>query len=120
MARVLLCRPPIAGVLRMASSHTHGNLKGLRVLIVEDTWQVAAGLKQLLEGQGAEVAGPVATSADAERLISQRVPDVAIVDIRLRNDDKSYGLIDRLHAGGIRTVVITGFNDVSLESGTVA
>ena len=101
----------------MTSSDAHDVLNGLRVLIVEDAWQVATGLKQLLEALGADVAGPVATSADAERLISQRVPDVAVVDIHLRKDDKSYGLIDRLHARGIRTVVITGFSDVSLEPG---
>ena len=101
----------------MASSDPQEALKGFRVLIVEDAWQVAIGLKQLLEAWGADVAGPVATSADAERLISQRVPDVAVVDIYLHKDDKSYGLIDRLHARGIRTVVITGINDVSLEPG---
>jgi CheY-like chemotaxis protein len=101
----------------MTSSDAHETLKGLRVLIVEDAWQVAKDLKQLLEGLGADVAGPVATSADAERLISKRVPDAAVVDIHLLKGDKSYGLIDRLHDRGIRTVVITGYNDVSLEPG---
>ena len=101
----------------MTSSDAHEALKGLRVLIVEDAWQVATGLKQLLEGMGADVAGPVATSANAERLISQRVPDVALVDIHLLKGDTSYGLIDRLRDRGIRTVVITGYSDVSLEPG---
>ena len=101
----------------MTSSDAHETLKGLRVLIVEDAWQVAMGLKQLLEAWGADVAGPVSTSADAERLISQRILDAAVVDIHLRKGDKSYRLIDRLHDRGIRTVVITGFNDVSLEPG---
>jgi CheY-like chemotaxis protein len=101
----------------MTSSDAHEALKGLRVLIVEDAWQVATGLKQLLEGLGADVAGPVATSADAERLISQRVPDAAVVDIHLLKGDKSYDLIDQLHDRGIRTVVITGYSDVSLEPG---
>ena len=101
----------------MASSDPQEALTGFRVLIVEDAWQVAIGLKQLLEAWGADVAGPVSTSADAERLISQRILDAAVVDIHLRKGDKSYGLIDRLHARGIRTVVITGFSDVSLEPG---
>jgi len=101
----------------MTSSDAHEALKGLRVLIVEDAWQVATGLKQLLEGMGADVAGPVATSADAERLISQRVPDAAVVDIHLLKGDKSYGLIDQLHDRGIRTVVITGYSDVSVKPG---
>jgi CheY-like chemotaxis protein len=101
----------------MASSGAHEPLKGFRVLVVEDAWQVAIGLKQLLEAWGADVAGPVSTSADAERLISQRIPDAAVVDIHLRKGDKSYGLIDRLHDRGIRTVVITGYSDVSVKAG---
>jgi CheY-like chemotaxis protein len=101
----------------MPSADDHDVLNGLRVLIVEDAWQVAMGLKQLLEAWGADVAGPVATSADAERLISQRTPEAAVVDIHLLKGDKSYGLIDRLHDRGIRTVVITGYSDVSVKPG---
>jgi DNA-binding NtrC family response regulator len=101
----------------MASSDPHNPLDGLRVLIVEDSWPVARGLKQLLDAMGAEVVGPVATSADAERLISQRIPDAAVVDIHLRKGEKSHDLIDRLHDRGIRTVVITGYGDVSLGPG---
>ncbi len=106
---------PMAGSVHMASSDPHNALNGLRVLIVEDVWQVATGLKQLLEALGAEVAGPVATSADAERLISQRILDAAVVDIHLRKGDTSYDLIDQLHDRGIRTVVVTGSSDVSVK-----
>jgi CheY-like chemotaxis protein len=101
----------------MTSSDAQETLKGLRVLIVEDAWQVAIGLKQLLEAWGADVAGPVATSTDAERLISKHIPDAAVVDIHLLRGDKSYGLIDQLHNRGIRTIVITGYSDVSVEPG---
>jgi two-component system, chemotaxis family, sensor kinase Cph1 len=103
----------------MASSNAHDALNGHRVLIVEDVWQVAIGLKQLIEAWGADVVGPVATSADAERLISEGIPDAAVVDIHLRKGDKSYGLIDRLHDRGIRTVVITGSSDVLVRPGKV-
>jgi CheY-like chemotaxis protein len=103
----------------MTSSDAHEALKGARVLVVEDAWQVAIGLKQLLEAWEADVAGPVSTSAAAERLISQRIPDVAVVDIHLRKGDKSCDLIDRLHDRGIRIVVITGYSDVSVTAGKV-
>jgi CheY-like chemotaxis protein len=103
----------------MASSAPHDALNGLRVLIVEDAWQVATGLKQLLETLGADVVGPVATSADAERLISEGIPDAAVVDIHLRKGEKSYGLIDQLHDRGICTVVIAGPSDVSVRPGKV-
>jgi CheY-like chemotaxis protein len=95
-------------------------LKGVRVLIIEDSWDVGMGLKTLLEACGADIVGPVATTVDAMRLVSELAPDIALVDIKLRNGEKSYGLIDRLHEQGIRIVVMTGYADVSLNKGKVA
>jgi DNA-binding NtrC family response regulator len=95
-------------------------LNGVRVLIIEDSWDVGMGLKMLLEAWGADVVGPVATTDDAMRLVSERAPDVALVDINLRNGEKSYGLIDRLHEQGTRIVVMSGYADVSLAKGKVA
>src|SRR5437899_2819563 len=80
------------------------DLDGLRVLVVEDSWHVSTGLRMLLEACGAAVDGPVATSADAMRLVSENTPDVAIVDINLRDGEQSYELIDRLQDRGIRIV----------------
>jgi DNA-binding NtrC family response regulator len=77
-------------------------------------------LKRLLEIGGAEVAGPVATASDAVRLISERAPDVALVDISLRSGELSYDLIDQLHDHGIHVIVITGYRHVSFTQGKVA
>jgi CheY-like chemotaxis protein len=96
------------------------NLNGLRVLVVEDSWQVSAALKGLLEAWGADVAGPVATVADAARLVSERRIDVALVDINLRGGELAYDLIDQLHGQGIRIVVVTGYADVSIDEKKVA
>jgi CheY-like chemotaxis protein len=96
------------------------NLDGLRVLVVEDSWQVSAALKRLLEACGADVAGPVATVADAARLVSERPIDVALVDINLRGGELAYDLIDHMHAQGIRIVVVTGYADVSIDERKVA
>jgi DNA-binding NtrC family response regulator len=93
------------------------DLGNLCVLVVDDSWHIGTGLKDLLESWGAEVMGPAATTAEAEHLIAERSPEVAVVDINLRGGERSYGLIDRLHARGIRTVVITGYADVSLPPG---
>lgn len=89
-------------------------LDGVRVLIVEDSWDVGTGLKMLLETWGADTVGPVATMNDARHLVSERPPDVALVDINLRNGELSYELIDWLHARGVRIIVISGYPDVSL------
>lgn len=87
---------------------------GIRILIVEDSWDVGTGLKMLLETWGADPIGPVATMNDARRLVSERAPDIALVDINLRNGELSYELIDWLHAQGVRIIVISGYPDVSL------
>jgi DNA-binding response OmpR family regulator len=60
------------------------DLKGVRILIVEDSWHLGINLKSLLRALGAEVVGPVATASDAERLMSGLTPDVALVDFNLR------------------------------------
>jgi FixJ family two-component response regulator len=54
------------------------------------------------------------------RLVSESTPDVAIVDINLRDGELSYGLIDRLLERGIRIVVLTGYADVSIQEGKAA
>jgi CheY-like chemotaxis protein len=95
-------------------------LSDLCVLVVEDSWDVGTGLKMLLESWGADVAGPAATTADALRLVRGRTPDVALVDINLRDGEQSYCLINQLHSQGIRVVVISGYADVSPAAGTVA
>jgi CheY-like chemotaxis protein len=85
------------------------DLRGVRVLLVEDTWQVGAALKRLLEELGATIAGPARTLAEAERLIAEHSPDIALVDIKLRSDELSYGLIDHLHRRGISVIITSGY-----------
>ena len=109
----------------MNSSHelpesNASDLNGLCVLIVDDSAYVASGVKMLLESWGADVLGPVATIAEAERMLSERRPNVALVDFTLRAGEESYELIDRLCAQGIRVVVVTGDTDVSLPVGGAA
>jgi ActR/RegA family two-component response regulator len=66
------------------------------------------------------VDGPVATTVDAMHLVSESTPDVAIVDINLRDGELSYELINWLQDRDIRIVVLTGYADVSLQEGKVA
>ena len=94
-------------------------LKGARILLVEDSWHVGNAIKRLLRALGADVAGPTATVADAERLIAARKPDVAIVDINLRDGEQANPLLDRLQEERIPVIVITGYTEVSLQPGKV-
>jgi DNA-binding response OmpR family regulator len=94
-------------------------LKGALILLVEDSWQLGNAMKRMLRVLGADVAGPAASTADAERLLAERTPDVAIVDINLRGGERANGLIDRLREQRIPVVVVTGYTDVSLPAGKV-
>jgi CheY-like chemotaxis protein len=85
-------------------------LSGLCILVVEDSWNIAAALTSLLQAWGADVIGPAATTADAERFVSTRRPDVAVVDISLRDGERADGLIDRLYEQGVRIVVTTAYD----------
>jgi len=83
-------------------------LRGVRVLVVEDTWLVAKALKSALEGLGMVVAGPASNTADADRLVAEETPDLAVVDVNLKGE-MAYGLIDRMHDRGVRVVVVSGY-----------
>jgi len=92
------------------------NLKGKRILLVEDSWQLGMALKSLLRSFDAEVDGPAATTSDAERLISEHAPDAAVIDVNLRQGERSYGLIDRLIGQGVPVVVTSGYSDLPMVS----
>jgi DNA-binding NtrC family response regulator len=92
-----------------ASTAPSDDLTGMRVLLVEDSWQVGQAMKRLLQVLGAEVSGPAANEAEAERLFSEQTPDLALVDFHLRDGERATGLIDRLHERGVPVIVITGY-----------
>jgi DNA-binding response OmpR family regulator len=84
------------------------DLTGLDILLVEDSREVGEAVKTLLELCGASVAGPAPTSADAERLLAERRPDVALVDFHLRGGERSSGLIVRLRQQGVPVILLSG------------
>ena len=83
-------------------------LKGVDILLVEDSWCVGEAIKSMLKSLGADVVGPAATTAEAERLLTERAPDVALVDFHLRGGDLSSDLIARLHDQGVPVIVTSG------------
>jgi DNA-binding response OmpR family regulator len=89
------------------------------VLVVEDGWQVADGLKLSLEQWGMVVAGPAATAREAQRLATECRPDLAVVDVNL-NGEMAYGLMDWLHDQGIQVVVISGYEVLPWSLGKFA
>jgi DNA-binding NtrC family response regulator len=95
------------------------SLKGVHVLVVEDSWHVAKALKSALEQVGMDVSGPAASIAEARHLIAERMPSVAVVDVNLKRE-MAYGLIDELHHHGVPVVVVSGYAVPSISADKVA
>jgi DNA-binding response OmpR family regulator len=91
----------------------------VHVLLVEDSWQVADALKLLLEKTGMVVSGPVATAKEAQDLVAENTPKLAIVDVNLKGE-MAYALMDWLHARGIQVLVISGYADLPRSLGQFA
>jgi DNA-binding response OmpR family regulator len=83
------------------------DLQGLEILLVEDTQIVADALKQHLALLGANVTGPAATTAEATKLMTERLPHVALVDFHLRGEDSSC-LIAQLRDEGVPVIMLSG------------
>ena len=110
----------------MCPSHEHefseteqsDDLRGLSILLVEDSPVVADALKQHLELLGATVAGPAATTADAREAIMAGRPDVVF---HLRGEN-SCTLIAQLRQEGIPVIMLSGsieFSAPALHEGVM-
>ena len=109
----------VAGVTEKPSTEVT-SLSGLRVLIVEDSWHVAVAVKSLLESVGMEIVGPAATIADAQILLTNGVPDLAVVDLNLHGE-MAYGLIDDLISRNVQVLVASGYETFpDVNSGVAA
>lgn len=83
-------------------------LKDVKVLVVEDNWQVAKALESALKQLEMLVSGPASTTSDAKRLIAEQMPTVAIVDVNLKRE-MACDLIVELHEMGVHVIVISGY-----------
>jgi len=90
-------------------------LDGLRILIVEDEYTVAADMTWWLEDSGAEVVGPAPTIEDALTLIQAHGSrlDRAILDVNLRGE-KVFPVADALIKLSVPFVFSTGYEGAVL------
>lgn len=103
------------GALDMAGS---ADLRGYRVLVVEDDYYLATDAARALRGAGAEVLGPAATE-DAARAVlleqerRQQRPHAVLLDINL-GPGPSFGLAGTLLGAGIPFVFATGYDQEAI------
>lgn len=81
------------------------NLRGMRILIVEDEYLVADDMARYFQGMGAVVLGPVASIEQAEK--HARYADAAILDIGL-NGKPVFSFADELLRRGVPFVFFSG------------
>src|SRR5919204_130551 len=67
-------------------------MRGVRIVIAEDSVLLREGIARLLEDQGFEVAAQSGTAEDLLRHVGMHKPDVAIVDIRMPPTQTDEGL----------------------------
>ena len=90
-------------------------LKGLRVLIVEDVFLVAEGIKHIVEVAGAVVLGPIPTLEGAlDYVAADEDIGVALVDMNLR-DQFADELNRRLVENGIPFIIVTGYEALPMD-----
>ena len=90
-------------------------LKGMRVLVVEDSFLIAWSLRRILTELGCRVVGPVSTVAQAMRLIEERGCDAAILDVNL-GTETSLPIAETLSARSTPFFFVTGYASPALSA----
>jgi ActR/RegA family two-component response regulator len=92
----------------------HGEeLRGVRLLVVEDDYLVASDLCASLRRRGAAILGPAGNMRRGRELVRQQRPDYALLDINL-NGNLAFDLAAELRDNGIRTIFTTGYDTAFL------
>jgi PAS domain S-box-containing protein len=89
-----------------------GELRGPRVLIVEDERVVATHVERSLQDAGYVVIGIAASAGEVARLVEGARPDVALVDIRLRGGGQGFEIAEWLRVDNdVPVVYMTAHTD---------
>ncbi len=98
----------------MAAADIHQAVP-LRLVLIEDHQALREGLELLLGREGCDVVGTAGTASEGQQLVEDLAPDVALVDIRLGDDD-GIDLTRRLLGADPerRIVLYTGSSDEEL------
>lgn len=93
------------------------NVRGLRVLVMEDEIIIAMLFSEVLEGMGHHVCASVATEAEAVSAAARCRPDLMIVDAHLRKGSGVSAVTEILRWGFIPHIFVSGDSAHSLSLG---
>jgi CheY-like chemotaxis protein len=88
-------------------------LAGQRILLAEDEGLIALELERLLEDFGCHVIGPVASIDEVLENAECGTFDGALLDVNLRGR-QIFEILPRLQKLGLRIIIASGYNDVTL------
>ena len=97
-------------------SDAESPLEGMRVLIVEDSYLVAASIKSMLTEMGCQVIGPAPSVREALRLVGDTPCDAAILDINLGNGETAEPVAHALVERKLPFFFVTGYTSPRLLS----
>ena len=90
-------------------------LRGTRVLVVEDEYLVASLIEDMLESAGCVVSGPISRVADALKAVDRDSYDAAILDVNLAGD-RIDPVADALSQRNVPFMFVTGYSNGSLPA----
>jgi CheY-like chemotaxis protein len=88
-------------------------LKGRRILVVEDSPVVAPFTAEILSELGCKVVGPAPNMAAGRELIEAGEFDAALMDVHIRGE-RVFPLCEMLEAAGVPFVLTSGYADWEL------
>ncbi|MBS0332134.1 MAG: response regulator [Proteobacteria bacterium] len=91
-----------------------GDLKGLRVLVVEDEMMVSMLIEDMLGDLGCTVVGPASRLEEAVELVGSAKIDCAVLDVNL-GGQPIFPVADLLREKGAPFAFATGYGDAGLR-----
>jgi CheY-like chemotaxis protein len=105
----------VTGLGNLGPGNTRpGNLKALRVLIVEDEMLVAMELEEALQSFGCFVVGPASRIRHALQLATEEEIDAAVLDVNLAGE-KVFPVAEVLTRRGVPFVFATGYGAAGID-----
>jgi len=98
----------------MTAMATKESLAGMRILIVEDEYLLAADLSRALQSRKVTVIGPHPDVSSGLRALQAGGIDAAVLDVNLRGQN-SYPIAGELAARGIPFLFTTGYDDWAIQ-----
>ena len=93
----------------MPPQETNSDLRGVRVLLLEDDALINMNTVELLEKMGCEADGYLHLD-EAWEAAHRKLPDVAVLDVNLHDTATSFDLADWLHEQSVPIVFLTGYS----------